>query len=78
MKYIVNTEIDELMLAPQELEAYARKLWEEHQQVLYLLPELLPFWVVPTVYIGLTVLTTWLYITYVSRKIEFEKPERDE
>ena len=44
----------------------------------YLLPELLPFWVVPTVYIGLTVLTTWLYITYVSRKIEFEKPERDE
>ena len=36
MKYIVNTEIDELMLAPQELEAYARKLWEEHRQVLYL------------------------------------------
>lgn len=36
MKYIIDTEIDELMLAPQELEAYARKLWEEHQQVLYL------------------------------------------
>lgn len=36
MKYIVDTGIDELMLASQELEAYARKLWEEHQQVLYL------------------------------------------
>jgi len=41
---------------------------------MYLLPELPPFWVVPTVYIVLTVLTTWLYIAYVSRKIEFEKP----
>lgn len=48
------------------------------QGALYLLPGMPPFWVVPTVYIGLTVLTTWLYITYVSRKIEFEKPERDE
>ena len=36
MKYIVDTGIEELMLTPQELEAYARKLWEEHQQVLYL------------------------------------------
>ncbi len=36
MKYIVDTGMDELMLTPQELEAYARKLWEEHQQVLYL------------------------------------------
>lgn len=36
MKYIVDTGIEELMLTPQELEAYTRKLWEEHQQVLYL------------------------------------------
>lgn len=36
MKYIIDTGIEELMLTPQELEAYARKLWEEHQQVLYL------------------------------------------
>ena len=36
MKYIIDTGMDELMLTPQELEAYARKLWEEHQQVLYL------------------------------------------
>ena len=36
MKYIIDTGIEELMLSPQELEAYARKLWKEHQQVLYL------------------------------------------
>ena len=36
MKYIIDTGMDELMLSPQELEAYARKLWDEHQQVLYL------------------------------------------
>lgn len=36
MKYIIDTGIEELMLSPQELEAYARKLWEEHNQVLYL------------------------------------------
>ena len=49
MKYIVNTEIDELMLTPQELEAYARKLWEEHQQVLYL-----DMVVQDTMYFGIT------------------------
>ena len=36
MKYIIDTGIEELILSPQELEAYARKLWEEHNQVLYL------------------------------------------
>ena len=49
MKYIVNTEIDELMLAPQELEAYAHKLWEEHRQVLYL-----DMVVQDTMYFGIT------------------------
>lgn len=49
MKYIVNTEIEELMLTPQELEAYARKLWEEHQQVLYL-----DMVVQDTMYFGIT------------------------
>ena len=49
MKYIVDTGIEELMLTPQELEAYARKLWEEHQQVLYL-----DMVVQDTMYFGIT------------------------
>ena len=36
MKYIIDTGLSELMLTPQELEAYRSKLWEEHKQVLYL------------------------------------------
>ena len=49
MKYIIDTGIEELMLSPQELEAYARKLWEEHQQVLYL-----DIVVQDTMYFGIT------------------------
>lgn len=49
MKYIINTGIEELMLSPQELEAYARKLWEEHNQMLYL-----DMVVQDTMYFGIT------------------------
>lgn len=36
MKYIIETMDDELMVTPEELEAYSRRLWEEEGRSLYL------------------------------------------
>lgn len=48
------------------------------QGLLYFLEDNLPFWVVPTAYLVLLVITAWLWVHYVARKIEFDNPQENE